>query len=89
MIRGNKEGYVEIQSEKTIEFPSVESAKLFKDLCEGIDWYNALDQSQKNNIDPYNDLTVTSSYRYDYIPKLKRKNGKIIGCSITITDVGE
>lgn len=37
MLSGVEEGYVNVVSRSTREFPSAESAKLYKDLCEGID----------------------------------------------------
>lgn len=39
MIQGVAEGYVDIKNKHEVEFQSPEAAKLFIDLCSGVDEY--------------------------------------------------
>jgi hypothetical protein len=86
-------GYVQEESRHTVKFPSVEAAKLFVDLCQGIDYYQTMDISEKNMYSPEEALEkgweINGSYRYTYVPKLVKKAGKIVGCDVTIIDIGQ
>jgi hypothetical protein len=90
-ITAVEEGYIsqeDVSYSNPIKFPSPESAKLFVDMCESIDWWNDLDQTEKDNID-LNKVDIGKSYRYSYHPKLVKKSGKVVGCDIVISDIGE
>jgi hypothetical protein len=90
-IQAVEEGYISQESvkySKPIKFQSPQSAKLFVDMCEAVDWWNDLDQTEKDNID-LNKVDIGKSYRYSYHPKLVKKAGKVVGCDIVISDIGE
>jgi hypothetical protein len=90
-ISAVEEGYINQECVKysdPIKFPSPQAAKLFVDICESIDWWNSLDQTEKDNID-LNKVSISKSYRYSYHPKLVKKVGKVVGCDIVISDIGE
>ena len=90
-IQAVEEGYISQESvkySKPVKFPSPESAKLFVDICEAVDWWNDLDQTEKDNID-LDKVDIGKSYRYSYHPKLVKKAGKVVGCDIVISDIGE
>lgn len=86
-------GYVDHNevSTKVVNMPSPEAAKLFVDLCKGIDWWNAKDASEKNCLDDEKilDMEIDGSYRYEYHPKLVKKTGKVVGCNVHCIDIGE
>jgi len=90
-IQGVEEGYIKadaVKYSKPIHFESVVAAKLFIDLCEGIDWWRSLDQTEKDWFDP-DETVVGSSYRYSYHPKIIKKGSAVKGCDVVIADIGE
>lgn len=93
MINAVEEGY--IKHEDVIwstprTFSSPESAALYKWFCESVDWYRDMEYGERMSVEVEQvGAEDMKSYRYDYHPKLLKKAGKIVGCSVQTSDIGE
>ena len=88
-IQAVVEGYIsqeDVVYSDPREFPTLESGAIYKAMAEGIDWYRDMDYTERMYCDETN---ADKSYRYTYHPKILKKGGKIVGCSVVMSDIGK
>jgi len=88
-IQAVVEGYIsqeDVAYSDPREFPTIESGAIYKAMCESVDWYREMDYTERMYCDETN---ADKSYRYTYHPKILKKGGKIVGCSVVTSDIGE